>query len=97
MSNNFVSEVGFEVSGVSVHLGFSPDGQPMMAIGVDKTKNSADKTIAPLSDEAIVNMLAYVNRALVSRLDNVKSKLHEQAVHQPIHETDILEFKPKGK
>lgn len=93
---NFVSEVGFEVAGVSLHLGFDPSGQPMMAIGVDRTKNTADRTVAPLDDEAIVRLLSYVNRALVSRLDMVKKTVNDQPKLEPNHQTEIINFKPKG-
>lgn len=96
MSGNFVPEVGFEVAGVSLLLGFDPSGQPMMAVGVDKTKNSADKTVAPLDDEAIVRLLAFVNRALVSRLETVKRIADEQPKAENSEGGDILTFKPKG-
>ena len=96
MNGNFVPEVGFEVAGISLVLGFDPSGQPMMAVGVDKSVNSADKTIAPLDDEAIVRLLAFVNRALVSRLETVKRIADEQPKTQSGQDADVLTFKPKG-
>lgn len=96
MSKNFVSEVGFEIAGISLHLGFNPHGQPMMAVGVDRSKNTADHTVAPLDDESIVRLLAFVNRALVSRLDIVKQSVNDQTKSESNHNTEVISFKPKG-
>lgn len=92
---NFVSEVGFEVAGVMLQLGFDSSGRPMMAIGVDRTKNSADQTIAPLDDEAIVRLLAYANRALVSRLETVKKSVEDLEKPSPGNSSEVINFKPK--
>lgn len=59
-------------------------------------EGAARVTKAPLSEESIVRLMAYVNAALVSRLDKALRQIEDLKKDEPGPTAELLPFKPKG-